>query len=72
MKAQAPVVVIARILLALMFVFAGISKFSNLAGTAGYIASGGLPLPQVVAVLTAALELFGGIALIVEIGRAHV
>lgn len=65
MKPQAPVVVIARILLALMFVFAGISKFSNLAGTAGYIASGGLPLPQVVAVLTAGLELFGGIALIV-------
>jgi putative oxidoreductase len=48
-----------------MFVFAGFSKFGDLAGTAGYIASKGLPLPMVLAFLTAALEVVGGIALIV-------
>jgi len=65
MKTSAPVVVIARVLLALMFVLAGFSKFASLAGTAGYIASKGLPMPMVLAVLTAVLEVVGGIALIV-------
>ena len=58
-----PVVVAARVLLALMFILAGFSKFAGLAGTAGYIASKGIPLPMVVAVLTATLELVGGLAL---------
>lgn len=58
-----PVVVAARVLLALMFVLAGFSKFGNLSGTAGYIASQGLPLPMVLAFGTAALEVVGGLAL---------
>lgn len=65
MNVPAPVVVVARVLLALMFVLAGFSKFADLAGTAGYIASGGLPIPGVLAFLTAALEVVGGLALIV-------
>lgn len=65
MKTSAPIVVIARVLLALMFVLAGFSKFAGLAGTAGYIASKGLPMPMVLAVLTAIIEVVGGIALIV-------
>jgi putative oxidoreductase len=65
MKTSAPVVVVARVLLALMFVLAGFSKFAGLAGTAGYIASKGLPMPMVLAVLTAIVEVVGGIALIV-------
>ncbi|MDP3085548.1 MAG: DoxX family protein [Rubrivivax sp.] len=63
MKTYAPIVVIARVLLALMFVLAGFSKFGDLGGTAGYIASKGLPMPQVLAFLTAALEVVGGLAL---------
>jgi putative oxidoreductase len=63
MKTSAPVVVLARVLLALMFVLAGFGKFAGLAGTAGYIASKGLPMPMVVAVLTAIVEVVGGIAL---------
>lgn len=63
MTAPAPVFVIARVLLALMFVLAGLSKFGDLGGTAGYIASGGLPMPGVLAVLTAALEVGAGVAL---------
>ncbi len=65
MKTSTPVVVIARLLLAAMFILAGISKFGNLEGTAGYIASGGLPMASVLAVLVAALEVVGGIALAV-------
>ena len=65
MNTPAPVFLIARLLLALMFVLAGLSKFAGLEGTAGYIASKGLPLPMVLAVATAALELLGGLALIV-------
>jgi putative oxidoreductase len=65
MNVLAPVFVVARALLALMFVLAGISKFAGLESTAGYIASKGLPLPMVLAVATAALEVLGGLALIV-------
>ena len=59
----APVVLIARLLLALMFILAGFDKFAGLEGTAGYIASKGLPMPQGLAVLSGAVELIGGIAL---------
>ena len=65
MNVPAPVVFVARLLLALMFVLAGFNKFAGLAGTAGYIASKGLPMPMVLAVATAALEVFGGLAIIV-------
>lgn len=65
MKPIAPVVVIARGLLALIFILAGFSKFAGLAGTAGYIASKGLPMPAVLAFATALLEVVGGIALAV-------
>jgi len=65
MKTSAPIVLLARFLLALMFVLAGFSKFAGLAGTAGYIASKGLPMPMLLAVVTAIVEVVGGIALIV-------
>ena len=61
----APVALIARILLALMFVLAGLSKFGNLSGTAGYIGSKGLPLPMLLAIATAVLEVVGGLAIVV-------
>jgi putative oxidoreductase len=64
MNAPVPiVVVVARLLLALMFILAGIGKFTGLEGTAGYIASKGLPMPAVLAFLTAVLEVVGGVAL---------
>ena len=59
------VVVIARVLLGLMFLLAGLSKFGNLQGTAGYIASAGLPMGYVLAVATALLEVLGSIAIII-------
>jgi putative oxidoreductase len=63
MKTSAPVVVAARVLLALMFILAGYSKFTGLEGTAGYIASKGLPLATLLAFGAATLELVGGLAL---------
>lgn len=65
MKTPAPLVALARVLLALMFVLAGLSKFGNLAGTAGYIASKGLPLPMLLAAAAGTLEVVGGVALAV-------
>ncbi len=58
-------ILVARILLALMFVLAGIGKLTGLEGTAGYIASKGLPMPMVLAAATGVLELVAGIMLIV-------
>jgi putative oxidoreductase len=59
------VMLVARILLALMFVSAGFSKIGGFEGTAGYIASKGLPLPQLGAAIAIVVELAGGIMLIV-------
>jgi len=62
---KAPLAFAGRVLLALMFVMAGFGKLTNVAGTAGYIASGGLPFPGLLAVLAGLLELIAGVALIV-------
>lgn len=60
-----PLAVIGRVLLALMFVASGFGKLTNIEGTAGYIASGGLPLATALAVLVGLLEFFGGLAIMV-------
>ena len=46
---QNPLSLIGRILLALLFVPSGFSKIGGFAGTVGYIASKGVPLPQLAA-----------------------
>lgn len=61
---KAYVSVVGRGLLALMFILSGFGKLSDIQGTAGFIASGGLPAPAVLAVLVGALELLGGLALV--------
>lgn len=55
---------VGRVLLALMFVIAGVGKIGGFEGTVGFIASKGLPLPAVLAAGTVALEIVGGLALI--------
>jgi putative oxidoreductase len=60
---KTPLLVIGRVLLALMFILAGFGKLTDIGGTAGYIASGGLPLASTLAVLVGLLELVGGIAI---------
>jgi putative oxidoreductase len=56
---------VGRILLAAIFVTSGFNKIGGFEGTAGYIASKGLPVPQVLAALTILVELGGGILLVV-------
>ncbi len=65
---QNPFALLARLLLAALFLPAGISKISGFAGTAGYIASVGLPLPELGAAIAIAVEVLGGIALIIGFG----
>jgi putative oxidoreductase len=55
---------IGRILLAALFLPAGLSKLSGFEGTVGYIASVGLPLPAVGAAAALAVEILGSAALI--------
>jgi len=54
-----------RLLLALIFVISGYNKLVGFDGTVGYIASKGLPLPQLVAAAAIAIELIGGILLVI-------
>jgi len=54
-----------RILLASLFVPAGFGKIGGFAGTVGYIASVGLPLPQLGAALAIVAELGLGLLLLV-------
>ncbi|WP_300295464.1 DoxX family protein [Ferrovibrio sp.] len=54
-----------RILIALLFIPAGLSKIGGFAGTVGYIASKGLPLPQVAAAGTIVVEVAVAAALLV-------
>lgn len=52
-----------RLLLALIFILGGASKFGNLAGTGAYMETVGLP--AILAGPAAAFELLGGIAILV-------
>lgn len=55
---------VGRILIALIFVISGFGKIKGFDGTVGYIASKGLPLPQLAAVVAIIIEVGGGLMLI--------
>lgn len=59
------IALIGRVLLAAMFVLAGIDKIGGFEGTAAYIASVGLPFSELLTVITIAVEIGAGLALIV-------
>jgi len=65
---QNPLALAGRLLLALLFLPAGIGKLTGFAGTVGYISSVGLPMPQLAAVLALTVEILGGLALIAGFG----
>ena len=65
---QNPLTLAGRLLLALLFLPAGLTKIAGFAGTVGYIASKGLPLPAVGAVIAIGVEVLGGLALLVGFG----
>ncbi len=56
---------VARILLSGMFIYAGFGKITGFEGTVGYIASKGLPLPQLMAIGAILVELGAGLLLLV-------
>jgi putative oxidoreductase len=55
---------VGRILIAFIFVFAGFGKITGFEGTVGYIASKGLPLPQLAAAGAILVEFGGGLMII--------
>jgi putative oxidoreductase len=66
-----------RILLPLLFIASGVEKFRNIAGTAAYIgpdrfpavpqleAALGMPMPTILAYVTASVETFGGLLVLI-------
>lgn len=65
---QNPMALVGRLLLAALFLPAGIGKITGFAGTVGYIASAGLPLPTVGALVAIVVEVVGSAALIAGYG----
>ncbi|MEO5661635.1 MAG: DoxX family protein [Polaromonas sp.] len=61
---QNPLSLIGRILLALLFVPAGFGKITGFAGTVAYIASKGVPLPELAAAAAVGVELGLGLLLL--------
>src|SRR5512139_2611999 len=55
---------VGRILLASLFVWSGIGKITGFAGNAGFIASKGLPMAELLTVAAIVAELGGGLAII--------
>jgi putative oxidoreductase len=55
---------IGRLMIAALFLVAGAGKIMGFAGTAGYIKSKGLPMPELLTAATIALEVVGGLLLI--------
>ena len=54
-----------RVLLSIIFVVGGIGKLMAPGATMGYIAAGGLPVPLLALIVAIAVELGGGLALLV-------
>lgn len=55
----------ARILMSIIFLVAGYGKITAVAGTAGYLASMGVPLPAISVWIVIAIELLGGLFILV-------
>jgi putative oxidoreductase len=67
-KLHNPLTLTGRLLLAALFLPAGLSKLTGFSGTVGYISSIGLPLPQIAAAVALVIEIVGGLALVAGFG----
>lgn len=65
---QNPLALAGRVLLAYLFIPAGIAKITGFAGTVGYITSVGMPAPSLAAAVAAAIEIVGGFAILLGFG----
>lgn len=55
---------IARILLAIIFIGAGVAKLGAIAGTAGFMASKGIPMSNILVYGVIGVEILGGLAIL--------
>lgn len=62
---QNPLSLLGRALLAMLFIPAGFNKIGGFTGVTGYIASKGVPLPEVAAAIAIAVELGLGLLLLI-------
>ena len=53
-----------RVLIALLFLPAGVQKISGFAGTVSYAAGAGMPMPQVAVAIGLVIEIVGGLAIL--------
>jgi putative oxidoreductase len=58
---------LARIFIGGIFVYSGFGKLTGLEGFAASLAKGGVPMPGIMAVVGAAVEFFGGLAIVLGI-----
>jgi putative oxidoreductase len=56
---------VGRILLAMIFILSGYGKIVGFAGTAAYMAGKGVPFADLLAALSVAVELGGGLAIVI-------
>jgi len=66
-KVKGEVLLIARIVLAILFLTSGWGKLTGYSGTVDYMAQIGVPLPAVATVVAIAVEFLGSIALILGV-----
>tara|TARA_R110001599_G_scaffold85759_1_gene230165 strand:- start:83790 stop:84197 length:408 start_codon:yes stop_codon:yes gene_type:complete len=59
------ILLIGRILLAIIFIMAGLMKLGSVGGTAGYMASMGVPMSGLLVWVVIAVEVLGGIAVLI-------
>ena len=62
--AQSQMLLVGRILLALIFLLAGVRKLMGIAATAGYFAKLGFPIPEVMAWVAVVIEIGSALLLI--------
>ena len=65
-KLQNPLALLGRLLIAALFLPSGLSKIAGFAGTVGYVASVGLPAPQLLAAVAVVVEV--GFTLLLVLG----
>jgi putative oxidoreductase len=58
---------VARCLIGGIFVYSGFGKLTGLEGFAASLAKNGVPVPEIMAVIGAAVEFFGGLAIVLGI-----
>src|SRR5690606_21198375 len=54
-----------RVLLSILFILAGYAKLADIAGTAGWFGSIGLPMPTATTIVVGLVELLGGLAVLI-------